>query len=213
MSKKDKLGLDKVINRFNKEFEKTSSHFNKLVSDAFKQLDTLQSQVQEPIKKIMEDLDKLRDREMNRFQSEFDKRFSEFHELQSQLLEKIGVDQPKPAAKKSVKAPVKKMAPKSKTVSKPSPKKAPAKKAPIKKIATPKAVTSEQTLIKAAPKAKIADIVGIGTATLKKLKEAGISEMSQIAKPNQQEKKTLETFNKVKGFATWQEQANKLLKG
>ena len=73
MSKKDKLGLDTVINRFNKEFEKTSSQFNKLVSDAFKQLETLQSQVQDPIKKIMEDLDKLRDKEMNKFQSELDK--------------------------------------------------------------------------------------------------------------------------------------------
>tara|TARA_R110001592_G_scaffold59905_3_gene182033 strand:- start:45740 stop:46315 length:576 start_codon:yes stop_codon:yes gene_type:complete len=190
MSKKDKLGLDKVINRFNKEFEKTSSHFNKLVSDAFKQLDTLQSQVQEPIKKIMEDLDKLRDREMNRFQSEFDKRLSEFHELQTQLLEKIGVEQAKPAPKKTVKTPAKKTTPKT--------------------AAKPKAAAKQKP--KAAPKAKIADINGVGPATVKKLKEAGITEISQIVKPTQQEKKTLEAFNKVKGFSSWQEQASKLVK-
>ena len=54
MSKKDKLGFDKVINKFNKEFEKTSSQFNKFVSDAFQQLETLQSQVQDPIKKMVQ---------------------------------------------------------------------------------------------------------------------------------------------------------------
>tara|TARA_R110001599_G_scaffold96004_1_gene248645 strand:+ start:2792 stop:3400 length:609 start_codon:yes stop_codon:yes gene_type:complete len=199
MSKKDKLGLDKVVSLFNKEFEKTSSQFNKLVSDAFKQLETLQSQVQDPIKKIMEDLDKLRDKEMNRFQSELDKRLNEFHELQSQLLEKLGIEQAKPAPKKTVKAASKKAAPKAKPT---------AKKAAAKKPAAKKPVTQKPSVSKA--KAKISDINGVGPATVKKLTEAGIKEISQIAKPTPQEKKTLEAFNKVKGFSSWQEQATKL---
>ena len=208
MSKKDKLGLDKVVSRFNKEFEKTSSQFNKLVGDAFKQLETLQSQVQDPIKKIMEDLDKLRDREMNRFQSEFDKRLKEFHELQTQLLEKIGVEQPKPAPKKTVK-------PTPKKATKAAPKSIPKTKQPAKSVA--KKTTAKKTPVKknssakTASKAKIADINGVGPATVKKLSEAGIKDLSQIAKPSAQEKKTLETFNKVKGFSSWQEQATKLI--
>lgn len=211
MSKKDKLGLDKVINLFNKEFEKTSTQFNKLVSDAFKQLETLQSQVQDPIKKIMEDLDKLRDKEMNRFQSELDKRLTEFHDLQSQLLEKLGIEQAKPAPKKTVKAPSKKASPKAKstttktTAKKPATKKPATKKTVAKKPTTPKSSTPRT---KAKP--KISDISGIGPATVKKLTEAGIKDISQIAKPTQQEKKTLEAFNKVKGFSSWQEQATKL---
>lgn len=196
MSKKDKLGLDKVINRFNKEFEKTSSQFNKIVSDAFKQLESLQSQVQDPIKKVMEDLDKLRDREMNRFQSEFDKRLNEFHDLQSQLLEKIGVEQAKSAPKKTVKAKPAKASPKKSTA-----KKAPAKKSPAKK-ATTQATTG----------AKLSDLNGVGPATVKKLNEAGITSVSQLANPSAKDKKTLESFTKTKGFDTWQEQANKLIK-
>ncbi len=203
MSKKDKLGLDKVINRFNKEFEKTSSQFNKLVGDAFKQLESLQSQVQDPIKKMMEDLDKLRDREMNRFQSEFEKRLNEFHDLQAQLLEKIGLEQPKPAPKKTAKTPTKKTS--TKVAAKPKA----TTKTTVKAKTAAKPKAAPKTL---AAKAKIADINGVGPATVKKLKEAGITEISQIAKPTQQEKKALEAFNKVKGFASWQEQAEKLIK-
>lgn len=189
MSKKDKLGLDKIVNRFNKEFEKTSSQFNKLVNDAFKQFESLQNQVQDPIKKIMDDLDKLRDKEMNRFQSELDKRMSEFQSLQSQLLEKLGIDKATPAPKK---------APKS------AAKSTPKKSAPVTAKTTPAPA-------KTAAKPKISDIKGIGPATLKKLKESGIIEVSQVAKPNQEERKTLESFNKVRGFETWQDQATKLL--
>tara|TARA_R110002072_G_scaffold99983_6_gene219994 strand:- start:18528 stop:19109 length:582 start_codon:yes stop_codon:yes gene_type:complete len=192
MSKKDKLGLDKVINRFNKEFEKTSSQFNKIVSDAFKQLETFQSHIQDPIKKVIEDFDKLRDREMNRFQSEFDKKLNEFHELQSQLLEKIGVEQAKPASKKTSKA-------------KPDKTNTAAKKAPAKK-------TSTKAPAKTNANPKLADINGVGPATIKKLNNAGITEVSQLAKPSQKDKKILEGFIKTKGFDTWQEQANKLIK-
>jgi predicted flap endonuclease-1-like 5' DNA nuclease len=141
---------------------------------------------------------------MNRFQSEFDKRLKEFHELQTQLLEKIGVEQPKPAPKKSVKTTPKKATkatPKTKQAAKPVAKKTTAKKAPAKKTTPTKTVS----------KAKIADINGVGPATVKKLSEAGIKELSQIANPSAQEKKTLEAFNKVKGFSSWQEQANKLI--
>lgn len=208
MSKKDKLGLDKVISRFNKEFEKTSSQFNKLVSDAFKQLESLQTQVQDPIKKIMEDLDKLRDREMNRFQAEFDKRLSEFHTLQTQLLEKIGVEQPKPAAKKAAKTTSKKTTAKPAAKAKATPKAESKAKAPAKPKATTKATPKKAPKVTAT--AKIADINGIGPATVKKLAEAGIKELSQIAKPSAQEKKVLDTFSKVKGFSSWQEQASKL---
>ena len=201
MSKKDKLGLDKVINRFNKEFEKTSAQFNKIVSDAFKQLESLQSQVQDPIKKVMEDLDKLRDREMNRFQSEFDKRLNEFHDLQSQLLEKIGMEQAKPAPKKTAKAKPAKKAP-----TKAAPKKAAAKKTPAKKSPTKKAASQTTS------GAKLSDLNGVGPATVKKLNEAGITDVSQLAKPSPKDKKALESFSKTKGFDTWQEQATKLIK-
>ena len=103
MAKNDKLGIDKIINRINQEFEKTSSQVEKLVSDAQKHFDSLQGQIQDPIKKLMEDIDAIRERETKRFHSEFDRRVEELSELQNNLLEKIGVSdklRKKPAAKK-----------------------------------------------------------------------------------------------------------------
>ena len=148
----------------------------------------------------MEDLDKLRDKEMNRFQAEFDKKLNEFHELQSQLLEKIGVEQTKPAPKKTSKTkPVKKAAAKTKA-------KAVAKKSPEKKTSTKKVPASTKGAN------KLSDLNGVGPATVKKLNDAGITKLTQLAKPTQKEKKILVDFTKTKGFDTWQGQAEQLIK-
>lgn len=154
MSKKEKLGLDKVVNLINKEFEKTSSQFDKLISDAFKQLDSLQAQIHEPIKKVIDDMEIIREREVKRFQSEFDKRITEFNDLQSQLLEKIGIESKKPTAKdvtkkKAIpKAPAKKAA-----VKKPAAKK-PAAKKPATKTAAKSTAKKPQAKAAAKPAAK-----------------------------------------------------------
>ena len=241
MTSKDKFGLDKVLNRFQKEFEKTSDHFNQLMNDAFSQLDSLQSQVQEPIKKVMDDLDKLRDKEMNRFQKEFDKRLNEFQDLQSQLLEKLGVETKSSAkkvatAKKATTA--KKAAPAKKATT--AKKAAPAKKATTAKKAAPakKAATAKKTAPvkkatttkkpvpakKAAPAKKTAPakpaasslkltaLNGIGPALEKKLNDAGITKLSQLAKPTAKDKTALEAFTNVRGADTWQKQALELSK-
>ncbi len=233
MTSKDKFGLDKVLNRFHKEFEKSSDHFNQLINDAFSQLDSLQSQVQEPIKKVVEDLDKLRDKEMNRFQKEFDKRLEEFQALQSQLLDKIGVES-KTSAKKAAPAKkattAKKAAPAKKAAT--AKKAAPAKKAATAKKAAPakKAATAKKaapakraaTAKKAAPAKKAAiakkealaltSLNGVGPSLEKRLKEAGITTLKQLAKPTAKDKKALEAFSKVRGSDTWQKQAVELSK-
>ncbi len=221
MTSKDKCGLEKVLNRFHKEFEKSSDHFNQLINDAFSQLDSLQSQVQEPIKKVVEDLDKLRDKEMNRFQKEFDKRLEEFQALQSQLLDKIGVES-KTSAKKA--APAKKATTAKKAA--PAKKAATAKKAaPAKKAATAKKAAPAKkaaTAKKAAPAKKAAiakkealaltSLNGVGPSLEKRLKEAGITTLKQLAKPTAKDKKALEAFSKVRGSDTWQKQAVELSK-
>jgi predicted flap endonuclease-1-like 5' DNA nuclease len=272
MSKKDKLSLDNVVSRINKEIESTSKQFDKMMNEAFRQLDTLQSQLHAPIKKIIEDVDKIRDREVNRIQTEFDKRIKEFSDLQEQLLEKVGVEKSKlnkavskvkkPVAKKTTTTPAakkpaaKKPAAKKPTVT-PAAKKPAAKKPAAKKpTATPAAkkpaakkpaVTSaakkpaakKPTVTpvakkpaakkpKATPAAKkpaakkpattataksenLTKITGLGPATAKKLKEAGITSFAQIATPNTKEKAELEKFSKLKGYATWANEAKKLI--
>jgi predicted flap endonuclease-1-like 5' DNA nuclease len=258
MSKKDKLSLDNVVSRINKEIESTSKQFDKMMNEAFRQLDTLQSQLHAPIKKIIEDVDKIRDREVNRIQTEFDKRIKEFSDLQEQLLEKVGVEKSKlnkavskvkkPVAKKTTTTPAakkpaaKKPAAKKPTVTpaakKPAAKKPAAKKptatpaakkpAAKKPTVTPVAKKPAAKKPKATPAAKkpaakkpattataksenLTKITGLGPATAKKLKEAGITSFAQIATPNTKEKAELEKFSKLKGYATWANEAKKLI--
>ncbi|ARU56354.1 hypothetical protein OLMES_2291 [Oleiphilus messinensis] len=175
MAKKDKFSVDKIIKRINSEFEKTTKQFDKLISDATTHLDHLQSQIQEPIKKLIEDIEKLREREIKRFHDELDRRLAEFNELQSSILSKIGVksgteNQPalesKPSAAKAAtgsrKAPTKsatKSAPKASS-------KAPTKAAKSTKAATSKTATKKAPA-KATPKAANAKATAAKSTTTK----------------------------------------------
>lgn len=93
-------------------------------------------------------------------------------------------------------------------VKKPTAKKAPAKKAAAKKAPVKKAPAKKSS----AKAPSIASINGIGPVTVKKLEEAGITSLNDIAEPSAEKKKTLEQFSKVRGFSTWQTQAQALLK-
>lgn len=222
MAKNDKLGIDKIINRINQEFEKTSSQFDKLVSDALKQFDSLQSQVQDPIKKLMDDMDKIRDRELKRFHSEFDRRVEEFTELQNSILEKLGMSTKKEPPKKTVKPTVKTTAPKK--APKAAPKKAVKKPATAKVAksaattkATPKKATPKKATAKKAPAQKavkdtdLTKLAGVGPAMAKKLNEAGINSLKQVSAPTEDDKKVLSDFAKVKGFESWEKTAKELI--
>ncbi len=196
MAKKEKLGVDKIVKRVNKEFEKTTGQIEALISDALKQLDTLQNQLQEPIRKILDEMDRLRDREFTRFQEEFDRRVQEFQELQNTLLERVGLSSTSKRAQstgKTSSAPASQSnRPAAKTGKKAAPK-------PKAKSATPPG------------QPKLADIKGVGPATIKKMQEMGIDSVKQVADPTPGEKKKLEQFSSMKGYETWQDQARKLL--
>lgn len=216
--KKEKLGIDKIVERLNKEFEKTSGHFDRLIKDAVKQFDHLNNQVQEPVKKILEDMDKVREREIKRFQDEFDRRVSEFNDLQRSIFEKLGISskaaevseekvKPAPAkadtVKKAEAAPKAKAAPKkpkTETAAKPQ-KAASAKPAAAKKAAAPKAA-KEPALTK---------LTGVGPVLAKKMNEAGIKSIKQIASPSDADKEMLKQFEKTKGYEAWQAEAQSLI--
>ncbi|MFT7337831.1 MAG: putative flap endonuclease-1-like 5' DNA nuclease [Marinobacter maritimus] len=212
MAKKAKPSVDKIVKKVNKEFEKTSSQIEGLISDALKQFDTLQHQVQDPIRKLLKDVDELREREMKRFSDEFERRLDEFHELQANILERLGVASKEdirkaekeskkevrkaPAAKTGAaakKPAAKKTAPKKATAKKPSAKKAPAAKAakPVDK--------SDLTLVK-----------GIGPATAKKMKAAGLTSIDQIANPSADDQEKLKGFSNIKGFDQLTVEAKKI---
>ncbi len=199
MAKKAKPSVDKIVKKVNKEFEKTSSQIEGLINDALKQFDNLQQQIQDPVRKLLKEVDEVRDREMKRFNEEFERRLSEFHELQNSVLERLGVataTEGKTSKKAKAKAaPAQKKAPATKAVdAKTKPKAKPAAKAkkPVNK--------SDLTLIK-----------GIGPATAKKMKEAGITSIDQIANPSAADKEKLKAFSSVKGFSQFTAEAKKII--
>lgn len=221
MARKDRLGIEKIIARVNKEFEKTSKQIDKLVGDATAQLDSLQNQVQEPIKKLLEDAEKIRERELKRIHEEFEKRVKEMSEFQQTILQKVGLAKAKPdPAPNTPKsdAPVKPTAAK-----KESPKKTPAAK-PVKAAAKPsakapsgkkpaagKASEPKAPAKKNASSPGLTKLAGVGPATAKQMKEAGILSLTQVANPSPADKELLAKFSSVKGSEGWEEQAKKLL--
>lgn len=224
MAKKAKPSVDKIVKKVNKEFDKTSSQIEKLINDALKQFDSLQNQIQEPVRKLLKEVDELRDREMKRFNEEFERRLNEFHELQNSILDRLGIASKE--AKKEIEktadsasakvSAAKSKATKPKTAAKPAVKKPAAKKAPAKTVAKPK----PQTTAKKAPAKRAAKPVnkndltrvkGIGPATAKKMQEAGINSIEQIATPSAADKEKLQAFSKIKGFATLSDEAKKVL--
>ncbi|WP_288371653.1 helix-hairpin-helix domain-containing protein [uncultured Marinobacter sp.] len=204
MAKKAKPSVDKIVKKVNKEFEKTSAQIEGLISDALQQFDHLQHQIQDPVRKLLKDMDELRDREMKRFNEEFERRMNEFHELQATLLERVGIASKEARKAADETASKAKSAAKSATGSKPAAKKAPAKKPAARKTATPKAA-------KPADKSDLTRVKGIGPATAKKMKEAGITSIEQIANPSAEDKQKLEAFKSIKGYSQLTAEAKKVL--
>lgn len=204
MAKKAKPSVDKIVKKVNKEFEKTSAQIEGLISDALQQFDHLQHQIQDPVRKLLKDMDELRDREMKRFNEEFERRMNEFHELQATLLERVGLASKEARKAADETASKAKSAAKSATGSKPAAKKAPAKKPAARKAATPKAA-------KPADKSDLTRVKGIGPATAKKMKEAGITSIEQIANPSAEDKQKLEAFKSMKGYSQLTAEAKKVL--
>lgn len=210
MAKKAKPSVDKIVKKVNKEFEKTSAQIEGLINDALKQFDNLQNQVQEPVRKLLKDMDELRDREMKRFNDEFERRMNEFHELQSALLERLGI-----ASKEAGKS----VSKSSESTSKASgtKKAAPAKKTAAAKPAAKKTSTAKpkaaapKKAAKPADKSDLTRVKGIGPATAKKMKEAGITSIEQIANPSDADKQKLEAFKSLKGFSELSAEAKKVL--
>ncbi|MEE3170771.1 MAG: helix-hairpin-helix domain-containing protein [Pseudomonadota bacterium] len=243
MAKKAKQSVDKIVKKVNKEFEKTSSQIENLVNDALKQFDSLQNQVQEPVRKLLKEIDELRDREMKRFHEEFERRLNEFHELQSNILERLGVaskeagdevkkltdeasQQARTAARKTApaktaKTPAKPKAKASTSTKAPAKAKAAAKPKPATKSAakkpaakTSKAAASKTSGAKAAKPVNKSDLTlvkGIGPATAKKMKDAGITSIDQIANPSAEDQEKLKAFSNVKGYSQFTVEAKKII--
>lgn len=206
MAKKEKPSVDKIVKRVSKEFEKTSDRVEGMVSEA-----------------------------MKRFNDEVDRRLKELHDLQESLMERFGVAPTKKdakaaksgtttaTAKKSTGGNGKAAASKSKTATRKPAASKPAAKSAASQSSTAKATTRAKAgatkgtasgkAAKTAPldKSDLKKVKGIGPATEKKMKEAGITTIDQIANPSAEDQEKLKSFAKVRGSDSWTAEAKKLL--
>lgn len=215
MAKKAKPSVDKIVKKVNKEFEKTSSQIEGLINDALKQFDSLQTQIEEPVRKLLKEVNELREREMKRFNEEFERRLSEFHELQSSILERLGVaakeagsdvKQLTDEVNKEAQAAAKKAAPK-----KPAAKKTATRSTAKAKSSPAKKKTTASKAAKPVDKTDLTRVKGIGPATAKKMKDAGITSIDQIANPSAADKEKLQAFKSLKGFDQLTAEAKKVI--
>jgi predicted flap endonuclease-1-like 5' DNA nuclease len=173
---------------------------------------------------------------MKRFHEEFERRLNEFHELQSNILERLGVaskeagdevkkltdeasQQARTAARKT--APTKPKAKASTSTKAPAKAKAAAKSKPATKSAakkpaakTGKAAARKTSGAKAAKPVNKSDLTlvkGIGPATAKKMKDAGITSIDQIANPSAEDQEKLKAFSNVKGYSQFTVEAKKII--
>lgn len=235
MAKKEKpKNVEKIVKKVNKKFAKTTSHIESLFNDALKQFDNLQNQIKQPVHKLRKDIDELRDREMKRFNDEFERRLQEFQEMQNSLLERLGIghaDEGKPSNKKPVlptpavskkkKAKSESVAPSESTPSKPkAPKKIKAKAAPSpasKSAESPAKAPAQAPAKTKAKTTQLADpsdltrVKGIGPATQKKMNEAGLTAIGQIAYPSAEDQEKLKAFASIKGFDQLAAEAKKIV--
>jgi predicted flap endonuclease-1-like 5' DNA nuclease len=210
MAKKSKKqGTDKIIKDINKEFEKTSSKVEKMVGKALKKLESFQAKIQEPIRKMAGDLDRVRERELKRLNAELDRRRDELYKFRENMLERLGVAA-RDAKKKAKKSGKKIKSDASLKVSDAMPAEV-AEKVPTPNK-TPKPATPSATKT---PKPKkdrsdLTQVKGIGPATEKKLKDAGITTIDQIANPSTEDLEKLKAFSSSRGFSNWSTEARKV---
>ena len=222
--------VDKIVKKVNKEFEKTSAQIERLVDDAFKQLDSLQNQIQEPVRKLMKEIDELREREMKRFHDELDRRMDEFQKIQTSVMDRLGIAQREAnrgqeAVTRSLEheagetAKTAKSGGKStaKTAAKATKKTTAKAKSGAKKAAADTTAGAKKAggATKAAAKGNdlsdLTRIKGIGPVTARKLNGAGITSINQVANPTEAEQEKLNRFSSMKGFSNWGDEAKKLI--
>ncbi len=195
-----------LVKDINTKLKSTRKELQGQVDDLNKQIKSLQKDInksvekdiKKPTMKLIDRLEKNYQTQLKKMQKEFDDRLSSVHALQDKLISQL----PKEVVEKLHLKETRKPA-----VRKPAARKPAAKKAPV---AARKAAPKPNVPKTRAP--KISDIKGIGPVLQKKLAEAGIKEVSDIASPSAATQKALEEFKQTRGYNTWQSQAKELLK-
>lgn len=222
--------IEKLINDALKQFDGLQNQIQEPVRKLLKEVDELRER---EMKRFNEEFER-RMGEFHELQNHILDRLG----MASKEVKKAADDAAKkaPSASAGKSASKKAAAPKKATSPKKAAKKPAAKKpAAAKKAAKPKAGTTAKSpaaatkaapkkaptaakkpaAAKRAPKPKdkgdLTQVKGIGPATARKMKEAGITSVDQIANPSAADQEKLQAFSNVKGFSTFSDEAKKVI--
>jgi predicted flap endonuclease-1-like 5' DNA nuclease len=199
--KSDKVKGKSMLEDINTKLKSSQKELQKQVDELKSQVKTLSKDSGKTAGKLIKKIDKNYHKKLAQLHNEFDERMKSVHKVQdkiigqlpTELVEKLHLKASnvvKPTKKTSKKATV--------TVNDKSPEK-------------PKTV-AKKTKSKTLPKAPtIASIKGIGPVNQKKLADAGFISLEDLANIPASKTEALKPFEKIKGFTTWQQEAQALL--
>lgn len=129
-----KKNIDKIGDRVSEELHRATEQIQTVVNDFYQQAEGIQKQISDPVKKLIKDIEDVRDKELKRVQDEYQRVIGEIGTLQAQVLEKLGLADKLGATSRSGKknaAPAKKAVRKATSVSKAKPRKKSPEKKPV----------------------------------------------------------------------------------
>lgn len=182
-----------LLKDINKKVASTKKDLQKQVDELTAQVNELREEATKPASKWLKKIEKQYQKQLSKQQKEFEDRAEALLEAKNKLVGQLEDALSKlPLADKIMPAP-----------------KTPAQKAKatVKKAAT--TVTTATKAASGAAKSSVAQLKGVGPATVKKLNAAGINSLEDIANASAEK---LAEFKSVRGSDSWVSQAKDLLK-
>lgn len=224
--KSDTSKGDSILEEINAKLKSSQKNLQKQVDELTSQVKTLSKDPGKTARKLFKTIEKSYHKKVAQLQNDFDKRMDSVLKMQDkviaqlpkELAEKLHLktsSTAKPAKKpsKSTKSPAVKVNKSPTTKPKFLPKVVKTVK-PAKPKASPKVAKAvKPAKPKSSPKtATIASINGIGPVMQKKLAEAGFTSLEDLANTPESKTEALKQFARTRGFNTWKENAQALLK-
>lgn len=178
------------LKEMNQKLKSSQKDLQKQVDELTKQLKKVKKEASAPAVDLSKSLEKKYKKQLESLRAEFDERIDQLHDMQHKVVEHLP---PEVAEKLGLKKP---------TVTQRA------------KRATKAAASSiRKTAAKANNQAKkeLAALKGVGPATLKKLQEAGITDLKHLTNPTKEQESALASFKNIRGSSSWKQQAQDLL--
>lgn len=196
---------NEIITELTQRFSSAQEDMTALVKDLQKQLKKAQKNASDAPADLLKEMEKKYQKQLDAMRSNFEAQIKVLTETQETILGYLPAD-----VADSIRSLEEKAFPKKKSALKKAQDKVVKSKTVKKASAQVKA--AKESVAKAAQSVGLSDLNGVGPATVKKLKAAGIESLNDIVNPSADQQKALSKFETTRGFATWKEQAQKLLK-